>query len=102
MSGQQGVYDTTNYRKHKRPEDLTESPQELLETAVSHGDAVYNVSGIYAVRAFQHRPGTWHGHPIPWSRLPSEAVGQLIASGRLKSAAYRKALRKNLGQEFDR
>lgn len=105
------IYDTDGYRKHKRPggwgapcpdpNELTETPQQLLATGVRVGDAVFNVSGRYALRAMQHRPGRWHGHPIPWSRLPIAAKVGLIESGRLDDATWRKALRKKLGQEFE-
>lgn len=110
MGDKLGIYDPEGYRKHKRPEgwgslcpdDLPEQLQELLRSGVLVGDAVFNVSGNYALRAMEHLPGRWHGHPIPWSRLPQEAVQALKEAGRLTDEFYRKALRKNLGQEFNR
>lgn len=103
------IYDTDGYRKHKRPEgwgalcpdDLTEDPQSLLDTGITVGDAIFNVSGDYALRAQEHRDGRWHGHPIPWSRLPNDARKGLIAAGRLDEQTYRKAIRKGWGKEFD-
>lgn len=102
------VYDTDGYRKHKRPdgwgsicpEDLAEDPQELLESGVVVGNAIYNVCGDYALRAQSHGEGRWHGHPIPWTRLPTAAKNALIEAGRLTSATFRKALRKKWGTEF--
>ena len=43
----------------------------------------------------------WHGHPIPWSRLPVEAKDALVAAERLDAAFFRKAVRKGWGREFD-
>ncbi len=102
------TYNTDGYRKHKRPDgwaslcpdNLTETPQQLLETGVCVGSRVYNVSGDYALCAQSHRPGHWHGYPIPWSRLPAEAKNALIGAGRLDATHYRKALRKGLGGEL--
>ena len=99
------VYHTDGYRKHKRPEgwgslcpdDLGESPQALLDSAVPDGDALYNVCGDYALRAQCHHAERWHGHPIPWSRLPSSAARALIDAGRLTKERYFKALRQNWG-----
>ncbi len=104
----EGVYNTDGYRKHKRPEgwgslcpdDLAEDPKDLLESGVLVGDSVYNVCGVYALRAQSHVEGRWHGHPIPWTRLPTAAKNALIDSGRLTSADFRNALRKKWGAEF--
>ena len=102
------IYDTTGCRKHKRPDgwgslcpdDVNqETAQELLEAAVQVDDAMYNVDGEMAYRAFEHRPGLWHGHPIPWSRLPNAARKALIARGHLDDATWRKAIRKSWGAE---
>lgn len=102
------IYSTDGYLKHKRPagwgslcpDDLAESPQALLDSAVADGDALYNVCGKYALRAQSHADARWHGHPIPWSRLPPEARRALIASGRLSKEFYLRAVRKNWGSEF--
>ena len=109
---EQQIYDTSTYRKHKRPDgwgspcpehdELDETPQELLDTGVLVDDAIFNVSGDYALRAIQHEPGRWHGHPFAWSRLPKAARIGLIECGRLDDATWRKALRKKWGQEFER
>jgi hypothetical protein len=104
------IYDTDDYRKHKRPggwgspcpADLDETPQRLLETGVEVERSVYNVSGKYALCAETHRPGRWHGYPIPWSRLPAQAKNALIAAGRLDGATFLKAIRKGWGKEFQR
>lgn len=108
------LYDTSNYKKHKRPkgwgslcpDEGLERAQDLLDTGVLVGDAVFNVEGEYCYRAFHHKePGGathWHGHPIPWTRLPASAKNALVASGRLDPAVYRKAIRKGWGQEFDK
>jgi len=107
-------YDTSTYKKHKRPkgwgslcpDDMNDAtPQELLETSVAVDGARYNIDGDYCYRAFTHGADAegkdlWHGHPIPWSRLPTEAKNGLIANKRLNSAFYRKAIRKGLGGEF--
>ena len=103
-----GTYSTDGYQKHKWPngwgsicpDDLAESPQALLESGVRVGDSVFNVCGDYALQARQHIEGRWHGHPIPWSRLPAEAKNALIEAGRLTPAKYLKALRKNLGRDY--
>ena len=42
----------------------------------------------------------WHGFPIKWSDLPTDAKNQLIAKGRLTNKQYKKALRKPLELEF--
>ena len=104
------VYDTSTYKKHKRggwgapcPEhqQLSKSPQDLLDTGVEVDGAIYNVDGEYALRAFTHEPDKWHGHPLAWSRLPNEARKALIEAGRLDDATYRKAIRKGWGREFE-
>jgi hypothetical protein len=102
------LYDSSMYRKHKRPDgwgslcpdDLDAEPQALLESGAPVGGDVYNVSGTYALCAQEHSPGVWHGYPIPWSRLPSAAREALVASGRLDRATYKKALRKNWGSDL--
>lgn len=107
-------YDSTTYKKHKRPkgwgspcpETVTqEDAQALLDTSAVHGEARFNVEGAFCYRAFAHDvdpDGTtlWHGHPIPWARLPVAAKNDLIARGRLDSATFRKALRQGWGSEF--
>lgn len=109
-------YDTSSYRKHKRPgnwgapcpEHVTQAhAQALLESAAVHEAARYNVDGEYCYRAFSHGRDAhgndlWHGHPVPWSRLPAQARKDLEARGVLTSATFRKALRKNWGAEFER
>jgi hypothetical protein len=103
------VYDTSDYGKHKRPkgwgslcpDNLRDPPQTLLDSGAQDGREIYNVSGTYALCAQEHHPGTWHGYPIPWSRIPSAARDALIQSGRLDPGTYRKALRKQWGREFD-
>lgn len=106
--GAQRTYDTERYRKHKRPGEWgspcpdhidTPKAQKLLDTGVLLEEAIYNVEGEYAFRAFEHEPGRWHGHPIPWSRLPNAARLALIESGRLDDATWRKAVRKGWGSE---
>lgn len=76
-------------------------------TSCQVGQARYNVEGEYCYRAFSHGEDAkgetlWHGHPIPWARLPLEAKRQLIATDRLTSENYKKAIRKTLGKEFER
>ena len=101
------VYDTDGYRKHKRPEGwgslcpphiTTEQAQNLLETGVTVGRQVYNVDGEWAFCAQNHVADRWHGYPIPWSRLPSEAVEALLERGQLDRKTYRKAIRKLFGE----
>ncbi|NOY90980.1 MAG: hypothetical protein GXP55_07175 [Deltaproteobacteria bacterium] len=108
------IYDTSDYKKHKRPkgwgslcpDDTLSRAQNLLDSGASVGDAVFNVEGELCYRAQSHaeRDGAtyWHGHPIPWTRLPPSAKNALVASGRLDLAVYRKAIRKSWGREFDR
>lgn len=43
----------------------------------------------------------WHGFPIKWPDLPTEAKNKLIANGTLTNTLYRKVLRKPLGLEPD-
>lgn len=103
------VYNTDHYKKHKRPKgwgslcpnEYEPRAQELLDSGVQVGEQIFNVDGDFAFRAQEHTEGRWHGHPIPWSRIPVEAVRMLIATGRLDSVRWRKALRKHLGSEFD-
>ena len=83
-----------------------EEAQELLNTSVEAGGARYNIDGNYCYQSFSHftdeKSGEtfWHGFPIPWQELPTEAKNQLIAKERLTNAAYIKAIRKSLGAEF--
>ncbi|MEQ1633572.1 MAG: hypothetical protein ABL997_14435 [Planctomycetota bacterium] len=108
-------YDISTYRKHKRPEgwgslcpvgvDLV-GAQALLESGVECDGAVYNIEDDYCYRAFRHETGPdgttlWHGHPIPWQRLPSAARKKLERIGRLHPAVFRKALRQSWGKEFE-
>lgn len=109
-------YDTSGYRKHKRPgnwgspcpKHVTQADAEkLLESSAPHQGARYNIDGEYCYRAFSHGTDAdgqtlWHGHPIPWSRLPTAARQALVLQGRLDQGTFRKALRKGLGAEFDR
>ena len=50
--------------------------------------------------AMQLSETLWHGFPIKWSDLPTDAKNQLIAKGRLTNKQYKKALRKPLELEF--
>lgn len=108
-------YDISDYRKHKRPEgwgslcpddvDLNQA-QSLLDSGVECDGVIYNVDGGYCYRAFSHGIGPegstlWHGHPIPWQRLPSVARRGLEHCGRLQPGVFRKALRKGWGSEFE-
>ncbi|MBT9545097.1 MAG: hypothetical protein IV090_06885 [Candidatus Sericytochromatia bacterium] len=110
MSGDTSIddeltYDSSGYRKHKRPEgwgslcpeDLDEDPEVLLNSGVLVGKQRYNVSGKYAFAAQNHHGSNWHGYPIAWKNLPTEAKNELISSGRLDRKTYDKALRKNWG-----
>lgn len=105
--------DATNTRKHKRPKgwgslcpaDIDANrAQALLDSGVTHGGAVYNTDGERCFRALQHHvdaDGTelWHGHPIPWTRLPPAAKNKLVEAGRLDVAVFRKAIRQGWGKE---
>lgn len=106
------TYDSSEYRKHKRPKGWgslcpdhvrQEDAQRLLDSSVSISceKAVYNISGKVAYRAFPHGPDAYHGHPIPWSRLPAAAQAKLIQAGRLDVATLKTAIRKQWGREFD-
>lgn len=106
------IYDPdiyTNYRRHKAPDgwgslcpDDVQVPwaQDLLDTGVEVAGDVYNVDGEMCYRAQTHDVDKWHGHPIPWSRLPNAARRALISTGRLTDTDWRKAIRKNLGSEY--
>lgn len=108
-------YDVENYPKHKRPKGwgslcpdgvTLAFARELLDTGVQVGHAVFNIDGDFCYRAFCHQEmadGTtlWHGHPIAWCRLPKQAKRELIVRQRLTQGAWRKALRKGLGREFE-
>jgi hypothetical protein len=106
-------YDSTNYKKHKRlggwgsicPPMTQEQAQELLDKSVETGKSRYNVSGEYCFQSNGDNTDSngepvWHGFPIPWSRLPTEAKNKLISIGALTNAFYLKAIRKSLGSEF--
>jgi hypothetical protein len=103
------VYNPDGYDKHKEPKgwgslcpqgvSLTDA-QALLETGVRVADEIYNVDGQTAYRAQRHDTNRWHGHPIPWSRLPVAAWRGLITAGRLTAKDFRKAIRSGLGAEF--
>ena len=104
------IYDTSDYKKHKEPmgwgslcpSDLPDTPQALLDTGIEVGTSIFNVSGKYALQAQTHLPGHWHGYPIPWSRLPTDAKKALIAAGRLDNSTYLKAVRQGWGKESQR
>jgi hypothetical protein len=81
------IYDTEDYQKHKRPTGWgslcpkgisQEQAQALLDSGVLVEDAIFNVEGKEAFRAFEHEADKWHGHPIPWSRLPNDARKLLV------------------------
>lgn len=88
-------YDTSSYKKHKNPrgwgslcpDDVKQAEAEtLLKSSCQVGSARYNVEGDFCYRAFSHDTDAegvelWHGHPIPWSRLPTAAKKQLIRNG---------------------
>ena len=106
-------YDTSSYRKHKRPDGwgtlcplmTQDEAQQLLEDSVQAGRARYNVSGEYCFKSFSHATTNegetlWHGFPIKWSDLPTEAKNQLIAKGRLTNKQYRKAVKRPLELEL--
>jgi hypothetical protein len=106
-------YDTSNYRKHKRPDGwgtlrpsmTQDEAQKLLGDSVQSGKARYNVCDEYCYKSFSHDTDEmgetlWHGFPIKWSDLPTEAKNLLIAKGRLTNKQYKKALRKPLELEF--
>ena len=121
-------YDISAYKKHKRPkgwaslcpkelhpdatpeqgaEDAYDGPnaQELLDTSVCCAGVRWNVQGEWCFRAFPHdeEPNgdtLWHGHPVPWTRLPTEAKNALVATKRLDPNVYSKAIRKGWGREF--
>lgn len=110
------VYDTSNYRKHKRPggwgalcpiELDSTAAQELLQSAAEADGALWNVKAEMCFRAFRHETTSsgdehWHGHPIPWTKLPKPAVSQLVDKGLLTMKEYRKAIRQNWGREYER
>jgi hypothetical protein len=105
-------YDTSTYKKHKRPQawgspcpdDIDGTGAQLLpSTGVEVDGAIWNVDGRTCFRAFSHGADgaitLWHGHPIPWSRLPVAAKNRLIDAGRLDEATFRKAVRQRWGSD---
>lgn len=104
------IYDVSEYRKHKRPKGWGSicpehfdqaAAQALLNGSVLVDDARYAVDEGWALKAFQHRPGHWHGFPIPWSTMPVEAVRGLIQRGLLDEQTWKKALRQGWGREYN-
>jgi hypothetical protein len=104
------IYDVSTYLKHKRPggwgsicpEHLDQgAAQALLNGSVLIGEARYAVDEGWALKAYQHQPGRWHGFPIPWSALPVDAVHALIDRGLLDERTWRKALRQGWGSEYN-
>ena len=106
-------YDSTNYKKHKLPggwgsicPSMTQkAAQDLLDNSVEAGNSRYNVYGEYCFQSNSDNTDTngepvWHGFPIKWSDLPTEAKNKLIDNGALTNTFYRKAIRKSLGLEF--
>jgi len=106
-------YDSTTYRKHKRPDGwgtkcppmTQELAQVLLDTSVPVGNSRYNIFEEHCFKAFSHATDNsgdtiWHGFPIKWSDLPTEAKNQLIANGQLTSTEFRKRLRKSSSTEL--
>ena len=82
-----------------------EEAQMLLDESVPVGNSRYNILEEYCFKAFSHaidKEGStiWHGFPIKWSDLPSEAKNQLIANGQLTSTEFRKRLRKASSMEW--
>jgi hypothetical protein len=106
-------YNSITYRKHKQPGGwgticppmTQEEAQKLLDESVPVGNSRYNIFEEYCFKAFSHATDEdgvtiWHGFPIKWSDLPSEAKNQLIANGQLTSTEFRKRLRKSASTEF--
>ncbi len=82
-----------------------EEAQKLLDQSAQVGNSRYNVLGEHCFESFSHdidKDGStiWHGFPIKWSDLPSEAKNQLIANGQLTSTEFRKRLRKASSTEL--
>ena len=103
-----------NYRKHRRlsgwglicPSMTQAAAQELLDKSVEVGKSRHNAWDEYCFQSNSDNTENngepvWHGFPIKWSDLPTEAKNKLIANGTLTNTFYRKALRKSLGLEPD-
>lgn len=74
-----------------------EKAQQLLNNSVEVGRSRFNVLGEYCFQANCDNTAemSWHGFPIKWSDLPTEAKNQLIANGQLTKTEYLKRLRKS-------
>jgi hypothetical protein len=74
-----------------------EEAQQLLNNSVEVGGSRFNVLGEYCFQAKCDNTAEmrWHGFPIKWSDLPTEAKNQLIANGQLTKTEYLKRLRKS-------
>lgn len=103
------IYDVSTYRKHKRPDGWGSicpdhldqaAAQALLNGSVLVGEARYAVDDRWALKAYQHEPGRWHGFPIPWTRLPVDAARTLMDRGLLDARTWHKALRQRWGSEY--
>lgn len=99
------IYDSSNYKKHKDPGGwgsicphmTQEEAQQLLNDSVEVGRSRFNVLGDYCFQANCDNTAEmrWHGFPIKWSDLPTEAKNQLITNGKLTNAEFLKRLRKS-------
>ncbi|MEB3316878.1 MAG: hypothetical protein VKO39_01865 [Cyanobacteriota bacterium] len=74
-----------------------EEAQQLLDNSVEVGRSRFNVLNEYYFQANCDNTAEmyWHGFPIKWSDLPTEAKNQLIANGQLTKTQFRKRLRKS-------
>lgn len=55
--------------------------QIMLKNSFLSGDKRYGAGRGIAFCAHPTEDGTWHGYPIPWCKVPSDAVNWLIENG---------------------
>jgi hypothetical protein len=71
----------------------------MLDAAVPDPDAekepatLYYSDGDSVFAARSHRPGVYHGYPIPGNEAPPGALRALVQADRITPAQYRRLLR---------
>jgi hypothetical protein len=55
-----------------------EAARDLLRSSVLSKTKRFSTRNGHAFAAQQHRPGFWHGYPIPWSEVPQNILRQWL------------------------
>lgn len=68
---------------YRHPWEQTQA-NEILANSFLVGDRRYGAAKGIAFCAHETGDGTWHGYPVPWCMVPSDAVAWLIDTGLAK------------------